>query len=277
MAEGDGVVLTKDFIPQDLHGAGYLKDILDQPWNKDTAAKVFKKLDNAESLIGKRPAIPGKDSTDADWDTFFKTLRPERADEYEIPLPEGVKLDERGTAYTKALKEAMLEAGLNKRQAQKFITKMQAYGAQDQKDLAAKMDAAKKKDAADFEIAAKAALGDKREEAIARAKAAMDELAPAAFKPRIAKLSNEDLLTMAGTINAIMEKYVPADKLNAKPAGSGQTTQDEETTLDTEAKTIQVSPIYKDQFHTEHQKARDRLKAIFLRIAEIRQEKSRKK
>jgi hypothetical protein len=277
MGEGTDVLL-KEFVPQDLRDKGYLKDLLDKPWGKESAAEVFKKLDNAESLIGKRPLIPAKDASEADWDKFLAGLRPDKAEDYDIPLPEGVKLDERGQAYTKALKEAMLEAGIPKPAAKKFIAKMQAFGTQDQKELAAKLDAEKKRATLEFDTAAKAALGDKREEIITRVRGAIEELAPAAFKSRIAKLANEDLLTMAGTINAIMEKYIPADKLNAKAgAGSGSTGQDEEAVLDTEAKTIQASPIYRDQFHVEHQKMRDRLKAIFGRIVEIREEKKKKK
>jgi len=272
----EGAVLLKEFIPQDLQGKEYLKPFLEKPWNKESAAEIFKKLDNAESLIGKRPSIPTKDAPEAEWDKFLSGLRPESSDEYEIKLPEGTKLDERGQAYTKALKDSMLEAGIPKQAAKKFIAKMQAFGQADQKDMASKMEAQQKKNAIDFDTSAKAALGDKREEIIARAKAAMEEFAPAVFKPRIANLSNEDLMTMAGTINAIMERYVPADQLNTKPgSGNSATDKDEESTLDAEGKALQVSAEYKDQFAAGHQKAKDRVKAIFTRIAEIRATKKR--
>jgi len=275
---GDEVTLLKEFIPQDLHGREYLKPWLDKPANdKGVLAEVFKKLDNAESLIGKRPLIPGKDATEADWDNFLKTLRPEKAEDYEIPLAEGTKLDDRGLAYHKALREAMLSAGIPKAVAKKFLTEMQQFGFRDQKDFAAKMRIAQDKAKAEYDTAAKAALGDKREEIIARVDALINELAPAAFKPEFAKLNAEQRLTAIGVINAVLEKYVPADKINAKPGASGGAPeQGEEAVLTAEMQKIQGSVEYKDLFGVDHQKMKDRVSEIAKRLAEIKLGKGKK-
>lgn len=278
MPDNDGgtATLLKDLVPQEFHGEEYVKPWLDKPANdKAVVADIFKKLVNGQQLIGKRPQIPAKDAPEAEWDKFLAGIKPDKADDYVVPTAEGVKLDERGTSYQKALREAMLFAGAPKLVAERFFKKMAEFGAQDQKDLAAKSKIAQEKAKSDFDAAAKAALGDKREEIMARVRGVMEELAPAAFKPKLAKLDDETLVTVAGTINAILEKYVPADQLSAKAGSTSTGDKDEEKTLQDEATKIQSSAEYKDAMHPDAQKFKDRLKTIFGRIAEIREEKKK--
>lgn len=79
---------------------------------------LWKALDNAQSLIGKRPAgIPANDAPDAEWEAFYKVARPESPDKYTLAdiegLPEGVDL----TPYKADAQKLMFEAGLTQRQA----------------------------------------------------------------------------------------------------------------------------------------------------------------
>jgi hypothetical protein len=79
---------------------------------------LWKTLDNAQSLLGKRPAgIPANDAPDAEWEAFYKVARPESADKYTLGdiegVPEGLDL----APYKATAQKLMFEAGLTQRQA----------------------------------------------------------------------------------------------------------------------------------------------------------------
>jgi len=79
---------------------------------------LWKTLDNAQSLLGKRPAgIPANDAPQEEWDAFFKVARPESPDKYALSeiegLPQGIDL----TPYKADAQKLMFEAGLTQRQA----------------------------------------------------------------------------------------------------------------------------------------------------------------
>ena len=116
MAENNGTaVLTREFIPQELHDRPYLKDYLDKPWGKEVGAEFFKKLDGAESLIGKRPSIPdAKTAKPEELEKFFEQYRPEKPEDYELPVEKDVKLDD---TFAKAVRSAFHEGRISKVQA----------------------------------------------------------------------------------------------------------------------------------------------------------------
>ena len=79
---------------------------------------LWKMTDNAQSLLGKRPAgIPANDAPQEEWDKFYQAARPESPDKYAFSdiegLPEGVDL----TSYKSEAQKAMHKAGLTQRQA----------------------------------------------------------------------------------------------------------------------------------------------------------------
>lgn len=254
----DAPVLTREFVPEDLRDKPYLKDFLDKPFDKETAGALFKKLDGAETLIGKRgPAIPALDAKDEEWDKFFAPLRPAKADDYVLPGKEGAKTDEQ---FVKAVRESFFEAGIPKRQAERFMAKftpqMEAYSAAKTK---AQADAQAKADA-DFETLSKAALGDQNKAVMARINTTLKELCPAPMKAYLDKLSNENLVIMAAVIDAVQKKYMSEDELNPKGGGSGG---DEGKSNRDKARELMASKAYTDAWHPEHDKTVAEVNALY--------------
>jgi hypothetical protein len=99
-------------IPETYKGKGWVEKI-------KSPDDLWKTLDNAQSLLGKRPAgVPAPDAPDAEWDKFYAAAgRPESADKYNLTdpegLPEGVDLKE---AKSEAM-QLMHKAGLTQKQA----------------------------------------------------------------------------------------------------------------------------------------------------------------
>ena len=259
---GNGAAtLTREFVPQEFHDRGYLKDLLDKPWGKDTATEVFKKLDGAESLLGKRPVVPTKDSKPEELEKFFSQYRPEKPEEYEFPMkPEELKTHE---LFVKNVREALHGANVSKVQAQKFMARMTEYGLESQKAAQA---AQARKDA-EFDALAKAGLGDKNKDVMARVNKAIREHAPAAFKDQIDRLDDKNLVLMAGVIDAIMQKYVPEDKLKAKPDSSSANGAGDIKAKREEAKTLMGSKAYTNWQDPQHEATVAKVSALYKEIA----------
>jgi hypothetical protein len=201
-----GTALLRAIVPQEFHEKGYLKDLLDKP-QTEAIPLIFKKLDGAESLVGKKTVVPGPDAKDEDWDKYLAQLRPGKAEEYEIPLKEGAKPDEE---FMKELRESFLAGDISKRQATKFLGRFnQAL----EKRTAALADAQKKADL-EFETLVKAAFGDQGKAAMERTKKMIESYAPAPVKPYIGKLDNNALAIIMGISEGILKKYAPEDELN---------------------------------------------------------------
>lgn len=69
---------NKIILPDEMKEKGWAKSILDENGNVDIA-KVYSKLDGQESLLGKRH-LPGKDSTDDEWQEFANKMTQGYAD-----------------------------------------------------------------------------------------------------------------------------------------------------------------------------------------------------
>lgn len=216
MAEGNGnaATLFKEVVPQDLHDREYIKPWLDKPIaDKETFAQVFKKLDGAESLIGKRPAIPDpKTAKPEELDKFFEQFRPEKADDYEIKLTEGRKVDD---DFVKIVREAFHDGRLSKVQAARVLAKLNEYGTAKEKVAAQ----ARAKQDAEFDTLAKTMLGEQNKPVMERVKKLISEHTPSVAKAAIAKLDDNNLLIMAAVIDSVVKKYMSEEELNGKGKG----------------------------------------------------------
>lgn len=252
--------LLREIIPQDLHAEPYLKDLIDKPQSAETFAAVFKKLHGAETLIGKRPNIPGADAKDEDWDKFLPTLRPSKAEDYVIPVKEGAKPDE---AFIKELRESMMAGHINKRQAQLFLGDF--LGRLDKRavTITETQKKAQEKADAEFETLAKATLGEHNKVVMARVRKALDENTPDAVKPYLDKLDNNSLVIMTAVIDAVMKKHMSEDELN--PAGTGA--GDEGKSIREQAKALLQSKEAQDSFHPEHEKTKAKIRALYAEAA----------
>lgn len=247
-----------ELIPADLREKPYLKDFLTMPQNPESFGKLFAKLDGAETLIGKRaPAVPAADAKDEEWDKFFAPLRPAKADDYKIPVKEGVKADEQ---FIGALRESFFEAGIPARQVAKMMAafgpRMEAYSAARTK---AQTDAQAKADA-DFETLSKAALGDANKAVIARVNATLKELCPAPMKAYLDKLSNENLVIMSAVIDAVQKKYMSEDELNPKSNGNAGGA---EKSVSERGRELMASKAYTDAWHPDHDKVVAEVNALY--------------
>lgn len=213
--------LLEKIVPQEFHDRPYLKDLLKMEQGPETFAQVFKKLDGAESLIGKRPAFPGKDAKEDEWDKFLAPLRPEKLEEYEIKVPEGQKPDEE---FLKALRESFLAGDISKRQAQRFLNAFQPKLATFSAARIEKMKAEQARKDGEFDTLAKAALGEQNKAKLDRAKKLMADLVPPAVKDHLDKLDDKAYVLLSGVINAIFDKYGKEDELNPGSGGDGGNT-----------------------------------------------------
>lgn len=248
----------KEVVPQDLHDREYLKPLLGLEQTPETFAQVFKKLDGAESLLGKRPAIPGKDAKDEDFDKFFEQFRPEKPEDYVIPISEGATADQ---GFLKAVRQAFHAGKISRVQASGFLKAMTEHGAAVQK---AAQEAQKKKDL-EFDALAKAALGEQNKPVMERVKKLIKENAPAAVQDQLERLDDKNLVLMAGVIDSIIKKYVPEDKLNGKgPDGSGGSGAKDKRE---EAKKLMASKAYTNWQDPEHESTVAKVNELYKEIA----------
>lgn len=138
------------------------QEYADRGWVKEGKIKsvddMFKAYDNAQSLLGKRPAgVPQPDAPDEEWDKFYAAAgRPEKP-EYNLPdiegIPKGVDL----APFKQKAMPILHAAGLNQKQAEKvwkeyLNSELAAVG--ETKSRMAELDAA-------FDKMAKETFGDK--------------------------------------------------------------------------------------------------------------------
>ena len=200
-------------IPDAYKEKPYLKGV-------DSQEKLFTLLDGAQELIGKRPAgIPAPDAPPEEWNKFYDALgRPKTAAEYKFELPEGAKVDEKVIGE---MKEILHRHGLTPTQATGLQKDLDAYAIK----MATAKGIALQQQNTDFDKLASDMFGADRDKIMARAKGLIDTFVPANLKGEVAKLSNENLIVLAGVLNGIHAKYIKTDGPPGQP-GLGQETPD---------------------------------------------------
>ncbi len=247
--------LFSTVIPEEYRDKPYLKDFLTRETNPETYKELFKKLDGAETLIGKKTGVPAADAPEAEWDAFHAKLRPSKADDYEIKA--GADAD---PEFIKTVRDAFFDAGATKGQASKIISKLQAaIGAQEAKAV----EAQKALDA-EFDALSKATFGPDNAKALAQASAMIKENCPPALAGHIDKLDNNSMVILAGILNAVHAKYGTEDSQTPDGANAGAV---DTTALYAEGQKLQASAEYKDFQHPAHAATVDRVNAIFKEIA----------
>lgn len=236
-----------------LTDRAYLKDFADKPLDKDVATALLKKLDGAETLIGRKIGIPGADAKPDELDKFYATLRPAKAEEYEFKL--GEKPDEE---FVRAFRESAHFAGLSKTQTSRLVEKLTPhFEAVAQKQVAerARLDQ-------EFDGLAKALFGDAQDKKIARVQAAIKDLAPEPVKKFAERLDNNALALVAGVVNAVLDKYAKEDDFSGGGAGAGSAGGTDKDTLIKELHTLYATPAWKDFQHADHKQTRARIDEI---------------
>jgi hypothetical protein len=248
----------KDLITEaGLTDRGWVKDFADKSLDKDTALAVLKKLDGAESLIGKRKdeLIPGVDAKPEEWDKFFGKMRPAKPEDYEFKL--GEKPDEN---FVKAFRESAHHAGLTKLQTQRLVEKLTPHF---QESVKAK-EAADAKREEDFAAALKEMTGgadfSKRTE---RVQAAARALVPEAARAHIDRMKDQDLALFTVFADALLSKYAKEDEFGGKENDGGKPPAgDDKESLIKELHTLYASDGWKDFRHADHEKTKKRIDEI---------------
>ncbi len=261
---GNGAVLTREFVPQELHDRAYLKDYLDKPWDKTVGAEFFKKLDGAESLIGKRPAIPARDAKPEELEKFFEQFRPDKADDYEIPLDKDAKPSD---DFLKAVRTAFHEGKISKVQATKFLATMDAFGREQRKVLA--QESARK--AQEFDTLAKTMLGEQNKAVMERVRGLIKQYAPAAAAINLDKITDEQVVVMGSIIDAIHKKYAPEDDLGGKGKGGNGNEGTGGTAAEKrqEMRTLMATKAYSNWQDPAHESTNAKVKQLAQEIAAL--------
>jgi len=249
-------------IPEEFRDRTYLSDLKALPVGPDSYKALFKKLDGAQTLIGKKTGIPDANATPEEVEKFYSSLRPAKFEDYEFPAAkEGQTAPD--PESLKAIKGIFHEAGLSKSQAAKLSAKFEEFAA---KQNAPAIEAAKKQDAEFVEMTNKA-FGAENAKVLERSRTLLATLTPDTLKPYLVKLPNESLVVLSAVMEAVRAKFMKEDNLDG--AGNGGAPTDENT-LREEAKTLQMSPAWKDFTHKDHVATQKRVNDIYAAIGKAR-------
>lgn len=207
----------------------------DRPWLKDVDSldKLLTKADGAMKLVGQRPAgVPAADAKPEEWEAFYKALgRPDKAEEYKI---EGI--EKADVKFTPKVLGAFHKAGLTTAQAKTVWTEVSGALSEMQTASAA---AAAQTDV-DFTKLATDTFGVNRDAILATSKGLLEKFAPASMKPMIDKMSNENLILMAGVLDGINKTYIKEDGPGKLPASNAMTPAD----VSMKARELMAKPEY---------------------------------
>lgn len=245
----------KELIPQELHDRGYIKPWLDKPFSKELSAEIFKKLDGAETLVGRKVGIPDW-AKDEEVEGFFAKMRPEKETDYEIPV-KGPMDEELSAAFRKA----MHKGGLSTTQAKKMNAELfAALAAREQKQAAEQ----KKMDDNFLEIT-KGIWGSDQAKVTEEINGHLKEYVPDQLKPFIGRLDNNALAILAATVKNMHAKFGVEDggkRTGGNGSGGAKSVQE----LRAEARDLMGKPEYKDFMHKEHASVNKRIEEIYAEI-----------
>lgn len=162
---------------------------------------LWKTLDNAQSLLGKRPAgIPAADAPDVEWEAFYKAARPESPDKYAFSdvegLPEGFDV----APYKKQVSDIMWKRGIPQKVAneiwQDYVALEMGAVTRTQGELDKRYDETLTK-----------VFGDKREASEKTAQELINTFVPEDLKANVLKLSDNPeamvgVIALANEMNA---------------------------------------------------------------------------
>jgi len=242
----------EELIPEEFKGKAYLADVKDIPG-------LFKKLDGAQQLIGKKTiGIPDEKATEEDWTKFYESIgRPKEASEY------GLEADESNKEFVGEVSKLLFDVGLSKSQAEKlnkgYTDLISKYS-----DLNGKSQEEQDKE---FDSLANEVFGDKKTQALDTAKKLLEENAPDKFRDHINKLSNENLIVLASVLNGVKNRYIAEDNLSGlhKNSTSTESTQD----LRDRAVKLMASEAYSSRLHPRHDEVFSEVQELYQRIGKM--------
>lgn len=182
--------------------------------------KMFEKIDNMESLIGKKSFVPGEGATEQDWNDYRNRVGLKSADDYVLDnseLPDNVK-DLHNDDIQGKVKQMFFDAGLTPQQAKIINSRYDKIMAEAHKDVLDRV-AEQQKQAQlsdeEFDALAKETWGQERDNVINVAKSLIQEFTPPNLKDAMATMDNKSLTIMASVLKGVSDKYISQDDLDA--------------------------------------------------------------
>lgn len=234
------VVDLASIIPADFKDKEYLKDVKDIP-------SLFKKLDGAQTLIGKRPAgIPQDNAKPEEIAAFNKAFGvPDEAKAYELVVPETNAM---APEMQDRIKSIFHKAALSAKQAKEVSAGWNEFQASQLKAA----------DAA-FEKLADETFGADKAKVLASSKAILDKFAPEKFKAGLGSLGNTELILLASVIEGIRKEYISEDRIPSGGDKPSSTPEDKRA----EGKKLMAMEAYQNPFHPEHASIKAKVDALY--------------
>jgi hypothetical protein len=184
-----------------------------------TPEKMFEKIDNMESLIGKKSFVPGEGATEQDWNDYRDRVGIKSTDDYVLDnsdLPDNVKNLHNDEIQGK-VKQMFYDAGLTPQQAKIINSRYDQIMTEAHKDVMEQY-AAQQKQAQlsdeEFDNLAKETWGQERDNVINVAKSLIQEFTPPNLKEAMTTMDNKSLTIMASVLKGVSDKYISQDDLD---------------------------------------------------------------
>lgn len=228
---------------------------------------LWKTLDNAQSLLGKRPAgIPANDAPQEEWDKFYQAARPEAPDKYTLGdiegLPEGMDL---APFKTKA-QGIMFKAGLTQRQADALWKDY--IGS----EIGAVKESAETLDKRYDETLSKV-FGEKREASEKLAQDMINQFVPEDLRGNVKALASNPeamvgMIALANSLHEQMEKVKAEYGAEGKlPNGGTQVSAEDISETVSKLSKLRLSPEAQDFTKPGHKAAMDEIALLQAKVA----------
>jgi len=201
--EQEKEVIEKDFsIPEEYKDKKYLKDV-------KSLKDIYKKLDGAEQLLGRRPqGIPEVNAPQEEWEKFYSYIRPKETN--------GYKLDNiKNENYKNFLSNAFFESGLSIQQAEKLQKNIDNM-------FKPFLEEAKLKTEKEFSAILNKTYGNNVKQVETVARDMINKFSSKELKPMLTNLDNNSLMIMVDVLNNVYKEYINEDTVNMKATGSMQ-------------------------------------------------------
>lgn len=231
----------------------------DKPYLKDVKSldDVYKKLDGAESVMGRQVKFPTDQSTDEERIAFYKSAgMPEKSEDYVF---EKFGEQERDIDVDNKFKAIFHKHGLSGKAATGMQKDVELL-------VAETMEAKKVIDDKTFNELTSKVLGEKADDILASGKKLIEENIPEELSEHFKGLSNGALVILTSVLDSVKKKYISEDTItegDSVPGVSG------EAALREKALELMNHPAYKNAMHKDYDKINAEIKEIYKQVGKI--------
>ncbi len=249
--EDDKVIEPVFEIPTEFKDKPYMKGV-------DSIEALCKKLDGAETVIGKKISVPNENTSDEDRNKFYSMLgRPEKAEDYIFEENEQANT---GDDFLSKIKGVYFKEGTSA-VAAKNIQK--AY-----EDIVIEHGRVQNET---FNKLVEDTWGDKAQSTLDNANALLKNVLPEEFVPFIDQMDNNSAYVLTAILDKFKEKYVSDDDLKKGDGFNDVPLSNEDIRAEAKALMSEHDPktkkiMFKDPMHPRHQEIKDKVAALYKQI-----------